>query len=286
MERPLRERVSRCILETMKAIFAVLFACQFPACGLAWSGDLSSFEIKSSEAPQVPEPSGSESQDEYETSSAKSGWSKLAAGAWMMGGSGSALLIAFPGYSVQEAGAKNWAAAVAKGRDYGGVVTLLGPNKPGYSNDELNAANKALVKKIRELRPSAITIVAHSSGGFVANEFFSMFGGEEAAGKTAYYNLDGAFCSRCASIKERHSGFAYKCVSARQGNLVSPNAGSSKRCGSGHYKLVDASSGCSGKWCLHAWLINRRAAKINADRPGIETYYRDPDIKAYTDYLD
>jgi hypothetical protein len=270
----------------MKALIIACLGLYLPAQVSAGSSGLAALQTLEPAPFQIPEPVMGESDTGTDVRATAS-WTGLASGAWLQNtGSGSSLFIAFPGYSVKEAGAKNWALAVAKGGNYGAIVTFLGPNQSGYANDELKAANNALVKKIAELKPSKITIVAHSSGGFVSREFFQLFSGSgEYVARTAYFDLDGAFCDKCAALQSKYPGFSYQCISARQGGLDSPNIASSQSCGSGHYVLLTANSGCTGKWCLHAWLVNERAAKINANQPDIETYYSDPSIIPCNSFL-
>jgi len=108
-------------------------------------------------------------------------------------------------------------------------------------------------------------VIAHSSGAFVAREFFQQLLAARSSGSISasvtYFNLDGARLGVDLSVVA-----AYCPVYATSGSLRSPNADvaigegrTAESAHKGHVMVVDASSsGCTASWCVHDALINSR----------------------------
>lgn len=183
------------------------------------------------------------------------------------------VLIVYGGYGASDAASTGWATALDGAwlapRDGAHLFSVRGPAAVDYRGLEIG--NSRIVRRLGELTtasagaPLEITIVAHSSGAFVANELFAQLVAARASGSVVasitYYNLDGARMNVGLDVLE-----AYCPVYATSGSLRSPNADSaiadgrsSTTSGKGHVIVVDASaSGCTGAWCVHDALITSR----------------------------
>ncbi|HNW43684.1 MAG TPA: hypothetical protein PKI19_04215 [Elusimicrobiales bacterium] len=200
-----------------------------------------------------------------------------------------AVLVAYGGYGADEPGAKNWAQALGEAGGFKYVVAVKGPLAVDYSDHKKKEANGLLVKMLKGLNAAKIVIAAHSSGTYVAHELLAMLApggdGYPLLDKTVYYNLDGATCVPCRKLALASSAFKYTCVGAAQGALKSPNYYSVEACGKDHFLPLEFSAGCTGAWCMHACLINTRAAAIDPVRPSVPRYYADPLISVAAGFL-
>ena len=83
-----------------------------------------------------------------------------------------------------------------------------------------------------------------------------------------------------------NAGFSFTCVSASQpGGPAAPNQGSMKTCGKYYLELKAEGAGCTGAWCLHGWLINRDASKLDPVRPKTREYYLSPSLSPCFSYF-
>lgn len=222
------------------------------------------------------------------------GWTEIGAGAWLYGkpGTGETLFIGYAGYGAGGEGARNWAGAVAAAKGWKAAVAVAGPDKVYYQDKEkLDANTRILTELIPKLAPARIIIAAHSSGSFVANELMKLLeklGKKDLLRKISYYDLDGGPCGPCRkyAADPANAGFIFSCVSAVQpGGLSAPNLGSMKTCGQYYAELKAEGAGCTGAWCLHGWLINRGATKLDPVRPKTRDYYLAPDLSPCVSYF-
>jgi len=208
------------------------------------------------------------------------------------------LFVAYGGYTATEAGAKNWALALAAKHGWRHVVAVSGPHNVLYKDHEKLAANTSLLKDIiPSVKPDRIIIAAHSSGTFVAHEFMDLLIKAKLpalAAKISYYDIDGSSCLSCMKLAKAQpqdsakSGFVYRCISATQkSGPASANYETMKSCGPDFFRELDAKdTQCSGKWCMHGWLVNHRAAVFGQVSPSIPGYYEDPQILPCDEFLD
>ena len=93
-------------------------------------------------------------------------------------------------------------------------------------------------------------------------------------------------CCRRYADDPANAGFVFACVSALQpGGLSAPNLDSMKVCGKYYSELQAGNAGCTGAWCLHGWLINRDASKLDPVRPKTREYYLSPVISPNVSYF-
>ncbi len=202
---------------------------------------------------------------------------------------GDTLFIAYSGYTADEPGAKNWALALAAKQGWRHIVAVSGPANVLYKDREKLEANKKLLGVIiPELKPGRIIIAAHSSGTFVAHEFMDLLiQGKKSAllATVSYYDIDGSSCDACMKLAKAQpasadEGFVYRCISVVQPDGPSAaNNSTMKACGADFYRELSAkNTHCSGKWCMHGWLVNQRAAEFGPVSPPAVKYYADPQI--------
>jgi|GEM_PF-3187888 len=243
---------------------------------------LESAGVKVPEAPPAP------------AVSVVAGWELVGDGAWFAGKpeSGGTLFIGYAGYGADGAGARNWASSVSAAKGWAMTVAVAGPAKVYYDDKEkLEANTRLLTDLIPRLAPGRIVVAAHSSGSFVAKEFMALIeklGKKALLQKISYYDMDGGPCGPCLkyAADAANAGFRLRCVSAAQpSGLSSPNIDSMKTCGKNYFELKAEGAGCTGAWCLHGWLINRDASKLDPVRPKTRDYYLSPSISPCVSYF-
>jgi hypothetical protein len=222
------------------------------------------------------------------------GWEVIGDGAWFSGkpSPGGTLFIGYAGYGADGAGSRNWASAVAAAKGWGMTVAVAGPAKVFYDDREkLEANTRVLTELIPRLAPGRIVIAAHSSGSFVAKEFMSLIeklGRKALLEKISYYDIDGGPCGPCRKYADdpANAGFLFRCVSAAQpGGPAAPNIEPMKSCGKYYVELKAEGAGCTGAWCLHGWLINQNASKLDPVRPKTRDYYLSPALSPCVSYF-
>jgi hypothetical protein len=202
---------------------------------------------------------------------------------------GTDLFLGFGGWTVQPGWATTWITALDSARLHAlGVrhlYAIMGPKDADYASREIETTALArhivnLVSTIPTVR--RIIVAAHSSGAYVAHEFFYYMYDSAAADshgvtfdKILYFNLDGG-------IGNGGSGFPISqtianrlghifAVYATDGNtgISSPNRAEMQQLGglfgakSQQMQLWVNGSGCTGQWCVHETLINLRPHKTN-----------------------
>ncbi len=197
--------------------------------------------------------------------------------------SNSNILICFAGWSVKQAWAENWAWKLweAKLRDngIGNLYAVKGSKDVFFESSEIATDSLALhiqnmMNKNERMDSLKITVVAHSSGSFVAHRFFSVLNTnpvwQDLLGKITYYNLDGAISSATHEttltktlsdqIKEIFAVYAYE----ETEKIASPNKNEMQKMVLLYPEKVTAielksnNSGCKDPWCVHDLLINAK----------------------------
>lgn len=191
------------------------------------------------------------------------------------------ILICFAGWSVKQDWAENWTMKLweAKLRDNGtgNLYAVKGPRDVFFESSEIATDSLALhvqnlLKASDHIDSLNITVVAHSSGSFVAHRFFSVLHANTAwqdlLGKITYYNLDGAISSATPGttltkslsdkLKEIFAVYAYDETEM----IASPNKNEMQKMVLLYPEKVTAielkssNSGCKDPWCVHDLLIN------------------------------
>ena len=182
-------------------------------------------------------------------------------------GPGNDIVIAYGGYSATDADSQAWVTALTTARlaqlGVGHTYAVRGPEDPDYSAREIG--NSELAAAITPLAASAshIVIVAHSSGGFVADELFTFINPEVMA-KVAYFNLDGGSWALDDDMVSTMLGVyfcnAHDSVAGYSENTSSDEQLHQDFSGSRFFTVDADGSGCDvgAGWCLHDTLITNR----------------------------
>lgn len=213
--------------------------------------------------------------DEFTAEETAAGWGGVSYGvSYRATGSGANIFVGYAGYGVQGGWARAWTDALYGARlrklGVGHVYAVQGPRDPGYSGLEIG--NTRLVHHLlgrMNGRTGLIVVAGHSSGSFVANEFFSYLlaqngDGGRAHGKVVYYDLDGG-SGLPGAAAQRMGGLYFASALDRRSGTWSPNVGTMQaephRLGRGAFLLLSGDdAGCSAgaHWCLHMVAITQR----------------------------
>lgn len=179
-------------------------------------------------------------------------------------------LVGFAGYAVEQSWADDWNAALgASFLSPGEVFSVMGPADPLYKGREIQTSH--LLPALTSAR--VVLVAAHSSGSYVAHNWFHQLLDSGAAGKAvlarvAYFNLDGGLgdfdpgvslnASVATALRSLHA--VCSCVNT---SLCSPNIQDmqtvKQRFPFASLFQIDASrSGCVATWCVHMTLINTK----------------------------
>ena len=136
----------------------------------------------------------------------------------------------------------------------------VGKSKLCNASREIGNSELAAALATQAIPASRVVVVAHSSGGFVADELFT-FAPPAVMAKLTYFNLDGGSWSLTIARVGGMRG-AYFCgahdPAAGYSENWSSDQGLHARLPASHLFLVDAAgSGCNqgAGWCLHDALI-------------------------------
>ncbi len=187
------------------------------------------------------------------------------------GMSNNKVAIVYGGFGASDAASSAWANELAQAhfleQEYAHLFSVRGPATVAYDNKEIG--NSKIVARLVALAevegPVELTVIAHSSGGFVANELFAQIMRRRSAGELdislEYYNLDGAglrtsideFAGYCPVYSRSAFGRSHNA------SLMDSEGNRAEAAGRGEALEVDASeSGCRSTWCLHDALITSR----------------------------
>jgi hypothetical protein len=228
-------------------------------------------------SPLPPETNDPIAQTPWETLGAGVSYKSLAALAADAGQQANVLVV-YGGYTAQDVYVQRWADELVRVKGTALGITHLyavrGPDDPGYANDEIE--NSKLVAHLasdgRAATAATIIVIAHSSGTYVADEFFRMLragrGGVSPStiGKVALFNLDGGGVNDATTLQlMARAYFVFACDAVI--DRCSHNADSMRTLGNeyaalgGAVAVVADGSQCSkklagGLWCLHDTLIN------------------------------
>jgi hypothetical protein len=178
-------------------------------------------------------------------------------------GGGDEVAIVYGGYTATDAESQSWVSALVTAKlaalHVGQIYAVRGPKDADYSSREIGNSTLAAALAT-QTAASTIVVVAHSSGGFVADELFT-FASTDVLAKVAYFNLDGGSYAMNSAMVAKMKGVyicdAHDPVAGNSENTSSDQNLHSDLAGS-HLFTVDASgSGCNvgAGWCLHDTLI-------------------------------
>jgi hypothetical protein len=204
-----------------------------------------------------------------EGSSLESGtWSSVSFGVTTMNtGGGDDIVIAYGGYTATDQDSQAWVTQMTSVRlaqlGVGHLYAVRGPEDPDYAAREIGNSELAAKLATQATAASHVVVVAHSSGGFVADELFT-FADATVLGKIAYFDLDGGSWALTDALVGSMRGVyfcnAHDAVAGDSENTSSDESLHAEFPAS-HFFTVDAdSSGCNvgAGWCLHDTLITSR----------------------------
>ncbi|HEY1551105.1 MAG TPA: hypothetical protein VGG28_24920 [Kofleriaceae bacterium] len=221
------------------------------------------------------------------------GWTSVGYGVeYQQVNAGSAVLIAYGGYSAELSYSAAWSNelvdALLGGSGFGRIYAVQGPEDPSYAAKEIgNSKLRAHFETIDD-GVSPIIVVAHSSGTYVAHELLDQLyaaGQTDVLARISYANLDGGGTGLTDDIIADLGAitFAY----AHDPTLAegySENNASAKALGDDYapkattFEVTVPNTGCDSGygWCLHDVLVTHR--------PHDPTFYDLADD--YTDFVD
>lgn len=165
------------------------------------------------------------------------------------------------------------------------LVAVKGPDDAAYLR-RADIANSALAAELTRAGYGAVTLLAHSSGAYVAEELLGQLAPTAGAlARVRYYVLDGA----ARDLAPHRGSLGYlRFVYARDGALLSRNAtamtAAAAAAGSAPFEVRAAGSGCVAADCLHDAVIIGRPwspttfdvardyTQFAADRPVVTSY--------------
>ncbi len=179
-------------------------------------------------------------------------------------GSGDDIVIAYGGYTATDSDSQAWVTQLTSVRlaqlGVGHMYAVRGPMDPSYSSREIGNSELAAALATRAVASTHVVVIAHSSGGFVADELFT-FADASVLAKIAYFNLDGGSWALTDALVGSMRGVyfcnAHDSVAGDSENTSSDESLHAMFAAS-HFFTVDADgSGCDvgAGWCLHDTLI-------------------------------
>jgi hypothetical protein len=179
-------------------------------------------------------------------------------------GGGNNIVIAYGGYTATDGDSQAWVTEMTSTRlaqlGVGHMYAVRGPEDPDYAAREIGNSELATALATQAMPASYVIVIAHSSGGFVADELFT-FATPGVLAKVAYFNLDGGSWALTDALVGAMRGVyfcnAHDSVAGDSENTSSDESLHAEFAAS-HFFTVDADgSGCDvgAGWCLHDTLI-------------------------------
>lgn len=229
-------------------------------------------------------PPGADGVDESEVADQQAAlratWTNIGVGVNVRStGSGGNAFVGYAGYNVSDDQAKAWVDALYASRlsrvGVGTLYAVRGPADVTYSRREIGNT-KLIANLLPRIGASTklVVIASHSSGSYVANEFFgfvydgTMDPGGKLLDKVVYYNLDGAGGITRTDVNKLYRTFFVHAADSR--GTKSPNATSMINLAysfvprAGSVAVSGDGSGCNAgaAWCLHMVLISARPHNV------------------------
>jgi hypothetical protein len=195
-------------------------------------------------------------------------WSPVSFGVTTMDtGGGNDIVIAYGGYTATDQDSQAWVTQMTTVRlaqlGVGHLYAVRGPKDADYASREIGNSELAAALATQAAAASHVIVIAHSSGGFVADELFT-FASASVISKIAYFNLDGGSWALTEAMVTSMRGVyfcsAHDSVAGDSENTSSDQSLHAEFAAS-HLFTVDADgSGCNvgAGWCLHDTLIINR----------------------------
>jgi len=192
-------------------------------------------------------------------------WSPVSFGVTTMDtGGGNDIVIAYGGYTATDQDSQAWVTQMTTVRlaqlGVGHLYAVRGPKDADYASREIGNSELAAALATQAVPASHVIVIAHSSGGFVADELFT-FASASVLSKIAYFNLDGGSWALTNAMVGSMRGVyfcnAHDSVAGDSENTSSDQSLHAEFAAS-HLFTVDADgSGCDvgAGWCLHDTLI-------------------------------
>lgn len=188
-------------------------------------------------------------------------------------GSGDHDVFVYGGYTAKLPSVEAWAkallpAAALRPRH---IYAIQGPQDVNYAAKEI--ANSSIVARyLRDPAPTTVTVIAHSSGSYVAHEFLSQLdsaglldGGGALAGKVNFRNLDGGTGLPETTAKKLHTILCVYAEDAtlpqgRSANAATMLAGCAAGAKPFRVGYSSMPTGCNdgARWCLHDAVVTTR----------------------------
>jgi hypothetical protein len=192
-------------------------------------------------------------------------WSPVSFGVTTLDtGGGNDIVIAYGGYTATDQDSQAWVTQMTSVRlaqlGVGHLYAVRGPKDADYASREIGNSELAAALATQATAASHVIVIAHSSGGFVADELFT-FADPSVLAKVAYFNLDGGSWALTDALVGSMRGVyfcnAHDSVAGDSENTSSDESLHAEFAAS-HFFTVDADgSGCDvgAGWCLHDTLI-------------------------------
>lgn len=192
-------------------------------------------------------------------------WSPVSFGVTTLDtGGGNDIAIAYGGYTATDQDSQAWVTQMTSVRlaqlGMGHLYAVRGPKDADYSSREIGNSELAAALVTQAAAAAHVVVIAHSSGGFVADELFT-FADPSVIAKIAYFNLDGGSWALTDAMVGSMRGVyfcnAHDSVAGDSENTASDESLHAQFSAS-HLFTVDADgSGCDvgAGWCLHDTLI-------------------------------
>jgi hypothetical protein len=192
-------------------------------------------------------------------------WAPVSYGVSQMDtGGGNNIAIAYGGYTATAADSQAWVTEMTATRltqlGVGHMVAVQGPEDAEYAAREIGNSELAAALLTEAASATYIIVIAHSSGGFVADELFT-FVDPTVMAKIAYFNLDGGSWALTNAMVDTMRGVyfcgAHDSVAGYSENYSSDESLSSTFTQSRLFTVDADGSGCNvgAGWCLHDTLI-------------------------------
>lgn len=195
-------------------------------------------------------------------------------------GTGGNVVVVFGGYTAKSRYVQRWEDELVRGalgfEGFSELYAVPGPLTAGYGG-ELKSSDAKIVSDLAgglATKAKSITVIAHSSGTYVANEFIGqvLAASRPAAAKISYFVLDGGGVSAANMAASAQTFFVW--AKDSKAGISSHNAATMQSLGQTYAKyggavMVDATgSGCNpknpnGSWCMHDTLVTTRPHNPN-----------------------
>jgi hypothetical protein len=188
-------------------------------------------------------------------------------------GGGDHDIIIYGGYTAKLPAVESWATALvpAAGLRPRHIYAIQGPQDVSYAAKEIKNSS-VVARYLREPAPTNVTVIAHSSGSYVAHELLSQLDGAglldgtgALIGKVDFRNLDGGTGLPATTAKKLRSILCIYAEDAtlaqgRSANATTMLAGCATNAVPFRVGYSSLPTGCNdgARWCLHDAVVTTR----------------------------